>query len=70
MQALKGVLAELATVGETSRIVEVAYRYMEIMEGRAVKAKPPLRITMTTAAKEKPQDLDAKKAMLSARPRR
>jgi hypothetical protein len=66
VQALKDVVAQLRSVGEASRIVEVAYRYLEIVDGKREAAAKPLRITMTTATKESQKDIDAKKAMLGA----
>jgi hypothetical protein len=70
VQALKDVLAQLKSVGESARIVEVAYKYREIVEGKTQStAAKPLRVVMTTAAKEGPKELDAKKAMLGAHAR-
>lgn len=64
--ALKNVVAELKSVGEVSRIVEVAYKYMEILDGKATTAAAPLTITMTLAAQEGTKEIDSKKAMLVA----
>jgi hypothetical protein len=66
VQMLKKVLTQLQDIGEPSTIVHVAYKYMQIVEGKPVDQTKPVNIVITVPRKESAQEIAEKKAMLSA----
>lgn len=66
MQVLKSVVAQLQTLGEPSRIIEVAYKYIQISKGKAEDTAKAVTIVMTVPKTETPKQIADKKAMLSA----
>jgi hypothetical protein len=66
MQAIKNCMARLAEVGESARIVEVVYKYMEMLEGKSAAAGGDVAVEMTLAAQEGASEVENKKAMLGS----
>lgn len=64
LQALKNVMTKLAEVGQSASIVEVVYKYMELLEGKS--GDSATTVEMTLASEESAAEVENKKAMLCA----